>query len=93
MDPICKLSPQVAPFAGPTLTYLTWCYKADLLDDPADVFAYLYRTRIGEDLALFYLAWALVAEKAGKFAFADSVYGKGLARYETSVVHATDALI
>jgi len=55
-------------------------HQADLLDDPAEVFAYLYRSRIGEDLALFYLAWALVAERQNRFAFADRVYGKGLDR-------------
>lgn len=60
--------------------------QADLLSDPADVFAFLYRTRIGDRVALLYLAWALVAEKQGRFAFADQVYSRGLARCAMRVV-------
>lgn len=43
------------------LRYLKlWVAYADLLPAPGDVFAFLYKRKIGEDLSLFWVAWAWV---------------------------------
>jgi hypothetical protein len=39
---------------------------------------FLHKRRIGTGLALFWCAWAFVAEKAGNFSLADRLYTKGL---------------
>lgn len=54
-----------------------WIKYADALDDPTDVFRYLYSNGIGEDLALFYVAWAFVVERAKNYALADKIYTRG----------------
>ena len=69
-----------------------WCVQADLLDDPSDVFSYLHRAHIGEDIALFYLAWALVAERQHRSSLADRIYGKGIDRYAEFCLPLTLAL-
>ena len=57
-----------------------WIAYADAMKDSGDIFKYLYSNKIGEDLALFYLAWAYVTERAGNYAFADKIYIKGIHR-------------
>jgi len=44
------------------------------------VFKYMHGRRIGEEVALFYMAWAWLAEHRSNYAFADKVYGRGIAR-------------
>lgn len=39
--------------------------QADSLGDPSDVFKYMHTQRIGADCALFYMAWAWLAEHRG----------------------------
>eukprot|EP01138_Halocafeteria_seosinensis_P012134 gb/GECG01012402.1/.p1 GENE.gb/GECG01012402.1/~~gb/GECG01012402.1/.p1 ORF type:complete len:821 (+),score=145.14 gb/GECG01012402.1/:1-2463(+) len=64
-----------------SLSYLRiWILYADKHSDPADVFKYLYSKKIGENLALFYMAWASVAEQRGNYAFADKIYKQGIGR-------------
>ena len=57
-----------------------WVAYADLVPDPADIFKFLHSHRIGEDIALLYMAWGWVAEARGNYAFADKVYQRGIAR-------------
>ena len=57
-----------------------WVAYADLLPEPGDVFKYLHANRIGEDCALFFMAWAWCAEHKGNVSFADKVYKRGIAR-------------
>jgi checkpoint serine/threonine-protein kinase len=42
-----------------------WITYADALPDPSDVFKYMHAQRIGADCALFYMAWAWLAEHRG----------------------------
>eukprot|EP00948_MAST-09A_sp_MAST-9A-sp1_P001409 g1409.t1 len=58
-----------------------WIKYADMLEgQPLDCFRYLYSKGIGEDLALFYIAWAFVAEKADDCKLADDIYQRGIHR-------------
>ena len=36
--------------------------QADALPDPGDTFRFMFVNRIGADVALFYMAWAWLAE-------------------------------
>ena len=56
-----------------------WIAYADLLPEPADVFKFMHSNRIGEDVALFYMAWSWVAETANNFVLADKIYKRGTA--------------
>jgi hypothetical protein len=49
-----------------------------MLENPEDIFKFLYKNQIGIDHGLFYLAWAMVAEKAGNFKKAEKIYTKGM---------------
>lgn len=57
-----------------------WIKYADFVDDPADIFKFMYSKGIGKLDALMYMAWALVAERRANYAFADKVYRRGIAR-------------
>jgi hypothetical protein len=57
-----------------------WIAYADLLPEPADVFKFMHSNHIGEDVALFYMAWAWVAETANNFVLADKIFERGTAR-------------
>lgn len=45
---------------------------------PGDVFAFMQSNKIGERNALFWVAWAFVAEKSVNFKLADQIYQKGV---------------
>ena len=53
---------------------------ADKTQFPGDVFKYLHSQQVGNETALFWIAWAWVAENKGDYAFAEKVYLKGLAK-------------
>jgi hypothetical protein len=55
-------------------------YQADLVRDQAEVLSFMYTNKIGERLALFWIAWAYVAEKEGNHKAADQIFQKGLRR-------------
>lgn len=57
-----------------------WIAYADLLPEPADVFKFMHANHIGEDVGLFYMAWAWVAESSSNFVLADKIYARGIAR-------------
>eukprot|EP01039_Chlorochromonas_danica_P008959 gene8959-9887_t len=57
-----------------------WIEYADLVRDQAEIFSFLYTNKIGERLALFWIAWAYVAEKDGNSKAADQIFQKGLKR-------------
>ena len=55
------------------------CAKyADKTKDPAQVFKYLYTQKVGVSTALFFVAWAYVAEKDNDFQFAEQIFQKGI---------------
>ncbi len=60
------------------------------MKDAGDIFKFMYTNKIGEDLALFYMAWAYVTERAGNFSFTENIYTKGINRYynDASYMHA-----
>lgn len=51
---------------------------ADKTSFPPDVFKYLYQHKVGIKVALFWIAWAWVAETRGDFAFCEKLYKKGI---------------
>ena len=53
-----------------------------MIPNPGEIFKFLYRNKIGESLALFYIGWAWVMERYGRYADADKIYSKGLHRYD-----------
>lgn len=59
---------------------LIFLRQADMMQSPSDVFKFMYKNKIGRDLALFYVAWAWATEMAGAFARADKIYTTGLER-------------
>ena len=44
---------------------------------PGEIFSYMNTERVGEKLALFWIAWAYVAEKAQNYKLADQIFSKG----------------
>ena len=53
---------------------------ADKTQFPGDVFKFLHSHQVGNITALFWIAWAWVAENKGDYSFAEKVYLKGLAK-------------
>ncbi|CAM9901770.1 unnamed protein product, partial [Phaeothamnion confervicola] len=62
-----------------------WIEYADHLTNSGDLFKYLYKNAIGVELALFWVAWAWVAETNGDYLLADKLYGKATALGATPV--------
>lgn len=59
--------------------FIAVCAKyADKTKDPAQVFKYLYSQKVGVQTALFWIAWAYVAEKDNDFPFAEKIFQKGI---------------
>lgn len=44
---------------------------------PGEIFTYMQSNKIGEKVALFWIAWAYVAEKALNYKLADQIFQKG----------------
>ncbi|EKU22394.1 checkpoint serine/threonine-protein kinase [Nannochloropsis gaditana CCMP526] len=55
-----------------------WISYADRLSSPGEIFKFLHKKKIGTTQALFWAAWAFVAEKSGNFSLADKLYTKGI---------------
>ncbi|OQR87335.1 hypothetical protein THRCLA_10470, partial [Thraustotheca clavata] len=55
-----------------------WIQYIDRHDKPLDVFKFLYKNRVGDRLALFYMAWALLLEKRDDVKNAELIYAKGI---------------
>lgn len=53
---------------------------ADKTSSPSDIFKFLHQKGVGGRTALFWIAWAWVAEKADDYRFAEKVYLKGLSK-------------
>jgi len=53
---------------------------ADKTSCPGDIFKFLNKQKIGSVTALFWIAWAWVAEKGGDYAFAEKIFVKGLSK-------------
>ena len=51
---------------------------ADKTDDPQEQFKFFHKHKIGSDVAIFWLAWAWVAEKKKDFQFADKIFRKAI---------------
>ncbi len=45
---------------------------------PGDVFSFMQTNKIGEKVALFWVAWAYVAEKALNYKLTDQIFQKGM---------------
>lgn len=57
------------------------CAKyADKTKEPMEVFKYLHTQKVGVHCALFWVAWAFVAERANDFAFAEKIFKKGTSK-------------
>ena len=53
---------------------------AERTKDPGQIFKFLHQQKVGQNTALFWTAWAFVAEKANDFPFAEQVYKKGISK-------------
>ena len=61
--------------------FVSVCAKyADKTKDPNQVFKYLHQQKIGGQTALFWIAWAFVAEKESDFPFAEQIFKKGISK-------------
>jgi hypothetical protein len=61
--------------------FIQVCVKyADKTTSPGDVFKHLHQSKVGSKVALFWMAWAWVAESKGDFDFANRVLLKGIAK-------------
>lgn len=61
--------------------FISVCAKyADKTKEPGQVFKYLHQQKVGQTTALFWVAWAFVAEKDGDFPFAEQIYKKGISK-------------
>jgi hypothetical protein len=56
------------------------CRYAEQTKRPREIFQYLYQQNIGAQVAIFWVAWAFVAEKEQNYAFADKIFNKGLSK-------------
>jgi hypothetical protein len=48
---------------------------------PNDVFAFMNANKIGDKVALYWIAWAFVAEKNDNFKLADQIFQKGIRHF------------
>ena len=53
---------------------------ADKTSSPSDIFKFLHQKGVGSRTALFWIAWAWVAEKAEDYRFAEKVFNKGISK-------------
>ena len=53
--------------------------------DPTDIFIFMHSNHIGDGLALFYMAWALVVEGKRNFSLADKIFKRGIERCGNAV--------
>ena len=51
---------------------------ADRTDDPHEQFKFFHTHKVGSEVAIFWLAWAWVAEKKKDFQFADKIFRKAV---------------
>ncbi|KAH9115974.1 hypothetical protein LEN26_006839 [Aphanomyces euteiches] len=54
-----------------------WVAFADKAEKPFEMFNFLYKSKIGDKLALFYIAWAFLSEKRGKIKDAEAIFNRG----------------
>lgn len=45
---------------------------------PNDVFSFMNSNKIGDKVALYWIAWAFVAEKSENFKLTDQIFQKGI---------------
>jgi len=57
-----------------------WVKLIDLLEDPSEIFNYLYSQNIGTKSALFYRTWGTYLEISGTISKADEIYQLGINR-------------
>ena len=55
-----------------------WIEYADLVQTPGEVFSFMQANKIGTKVALFWIAWAFVAEKLKNFGLTDKIFQKGI---------------
>lgn len=60
---------------------------ADKTAFPADVFKYLHQQKIGTKVAVFWIAWAFLAEKKEYYSFAETVFQKGISKEAQPLDH------
>jgi Cu/Zn superoxide dismutase len=60
-----------------------WIEYADMVRTPGEIFSFMQSNKIGERVALFWIAWAFVAEKAENFKLTDQIFQKGLQKVST----------
>ena len=51
-----------------------------MVKTPGEVFSFMQSNKIGEKIALFWIAWAFVAEKFDNFKLADQIFQKAIRR-------------
>ena len=55
-----------------------WIELADMSRTPSETFGFMQVNKIGEKVALFWIAWAFVAEKADKFDITEKIFKKAI---------------
>eukprot|EP01133_Synstelium_polycarpum_P017206 gene17206-20505_t len=64
-----------------------WIQYADMCRDPIDILAYVETNKIGQRLALFYEAKAVICENKGRYKDADEAYKTGILKRAEPVDH------
>ncbi|KAK9825089.1 hypothetical protein WJX74_007567 [Apatococcus lobatus] len=78
----CTRELQSIPKYKSDIRYLrVWIHYANLLPEPQDVFHFLKENGIGQEFALYYLAYATYLELRGNFSRADATFQAGLSRH------------
>jgi len=54
------------------------CMYAEKTSRSSEIFKYMYTQKIGAEVAIFWAAWAFVAEKEKDFAFAEKIFDKAI---------------
>ena len=72
----CHSSSLRSDLTNLTLSF-SYIAQADMVRTPGDVFSFMQTNKIGERVALFWVAWAYVAEKALNYKLTDQIFQKG----------------
>jgi hypothetical protein len=83
----------IAHATVPARLWQLWIKYADCMTDPDEIFKFMHKNKIGARVALFWVAWAFVNEKAGNDKFTDKLFVKGIEMkvhcYSTRAITAT----
>jgi hypothetical protein len=62
------------------LLIFAFFFQANFIDDPVEIYTYMFDQKIGCGLSLLYEEWANFLERLGNTKKADTIYQEGISR-------------